>query len=126
MFILESIQGFAVGATFRGEVFSGTLLSEFNGLFSKLNFFSLGLVGLAITYSIQITPILASLLTIFTETEKQMVRVERVSQYITETPREKEKSTNVLLVLACCNFCSCCSCLLVVCHWTPGCFRVRL
>ena len=39
-----------------------------------------GMVGLAVTYSIQITPILGYMLTMFTETEKQMVRVERISQ----------------------------------------------
>ena len=57
---------------------------------------SLGLIGLAITYSIQITPILGSLLTIFTVCEKDMVRVERVSQYIEDTPREEERSTDVI------------------------------
>lgn len=34
-------------------------------------------------------------MTVFTETEKQMVRVERVSQYIEDTPQEKHKSKNV-------------------------------
>ena len=60
------------------------------------SFISVGLVGLAITSCIQITPVLGSLISCFTETEKRMVRVERVSQYIDETPKEKEGSTNVM------------------------------
>ena len=55
-----------------------------------------GLVGLAITYSIDITPILSWLLNVFTELEKEMVHVERVGQYVNEAPREAtNESSNV-------------------------------
>ena len=54
-----------------------------------------GLVGLAITYAIQITPSLSWLLTVMTETEKQMVHVERVHEYISNTPKEVRKNTHI-------------------------------
>ncbi|XP_051148072.1 ABC transporter C family member 13 isoform X1 [Andrographis paniculata] len=53
-----------------------------------LNFGTPGLVGLALSYASPIVSMLGSFLTSFTETEKEMVSVERVLQY-TDIPREK-------------------------------------
>lgn len=50
--------------------------------------FFLGLVGLAISYALSVTNLLSGLLTSFTETEKEMVSVERAMQYITGAPTE--------------------------------------
>ncbi|GER44073.1 ABC transporter C family member [Striga asiatica] len=47
-----------------------------------------GLVGLALSYASPIVSLLGSFLTSFTETEKEMVSVERVLQYI-DIPQEK-------------------------------------
>ncbi|KAL5483667.1 hypothetical protein EMCRGX_G020072 [Ephydatia muelleri] len=47
-----------------------------------------GMVGLAISYSLSVTTLLSGAVTSFTETEKQMVSVERVEQYINGTPSE--------------------------------------
>ncbi len=52
-----------------------------------------GLVGLAISYALSITNLLNGAVTYFTETEKQMVSVERASQYINDVPAEKQTST---------------------------------
>lgn len=41
-----------------------------------------GLVGLAISYALSITNLLSGVVSSFTETEKQMVSVERADQYI--------------------------------------------
>ena len=49
----------------------------------------LGLVGLAISYALSVTNLLSGMVTSFTETEKEMVSVERAMQYITGTPTEK-------------------------------------
>ena len=57
---------------------------------------SAGMVGLAISYSLSVTTLLSGAVTSFTETEKQMVSVERVEQYINGTPSEIiEGSTEV-------------------------------
>ncbi|XP_064600962.1 ATP-binding cassette sub-family C member 10-like [Liolophura sinensis] len=48
-----------------------------------------GLVGLAITYALSITNLLSGVVTSFTETEKQMISVERVQEYIDDTPTER-------------------------------------
>lgn len=50
--------------------------------------FSLGLVGLAISYALSVTDRLSGMVTSFTETEKQMVSVERAVQYIEDVPQE--------------------------------------
>ena len=50
--------------------------------------FLAGLVGLAISYALTITSQLSGLVTSFTETEKQMVSVERAMQYVSGVPRE--------------------------------------
>ncbi|XP_028396229.1 LOW QUALITY PROTEIN: multidrug resistance-associated protein 7-like [Dendronephthya gigantea] len=47
-----------------------------------------GLVGLAISYALTITNQLSGLVTSFTETEKQMVSVERAMQYVSGVPHE--------------------------------------
>lgn len=50
----------------------------------------LGLVGLAISYALSVTNLLSGVVTSFTETEKQMVSVERAMQYIHGAPTERE------------------------------------
>ncbi|KAL9952138.1 hypothetical protein ACROYT_G039348 [Oculina patagonica] len=47
-----------------------------------------GLVGLAISYALSVTDRLSGMVTSFTETEKQMVSVERAVQYIEDVPSE--------------------------------------
>ena len=47
-----------------------------------------GLVGLAISYALGITSKLSGLVSSFTETEREMVAVERCHQYIEEIPEE--------------------------------------
>ena len=49
-----------------------------------------GLVGLAISYALSVTNLLSGVVTSFTETEKQMVSVERMGQYIHGVPTEKQ------------------------------------
>lgn len=41
-----------------------------------------GLVGLAISYALSVTGLLSGLVSAFTETEKEMIAVERAQQYI--------------------------------------------
>lgn len=48
-----------------------------------------GLVGLAISYALSMTSLLSGLLQSFTETEKEMVAVERITSYIENVPSEK-------------------------------------
>lgn len=47
-----------------------------------------GLVGLAISYALSVRDRLSGMVTSFTETEKQMVSVERAVQYIEDIPSE--------------------------------------
>lgn len=47
-----------------------------------------GLVGLAITYALSITTVLSGVVTAFVESEKEMVSVERVHDYIDRIPTE--------------------------------------
>ena len=49
---------------------------------------SKGLVGLAISYALSVTDRLSGMVTSFTETEKQMVSVERAVQYIEDIQPE--------------------------------------
>lgn len=49
---------------------------------------SAGLVGLAMSYALGITSKLSSLVQTFTETEREMVAVERVKQYLDDLPSE--------------------------------------
>ncbi|XP_076314216.1 LOW QUALITY PROTEIN: ATP-binding cassette sub-family C member 10-like [Tachypleus tridentatus] len=48
-----------------------------------------GLIGLAISYALSVTSLLGGVVTSFTETEKEMVSVERVVQYIDGVESEK-------------------------------------
>ena len=48
-----------------------------------------GMVALAITYALSMTNILSSLLSSFIETEKELVSVERISEYVEEIPKEE-------------------------------------
>ncbi|XP_069116797.1 ATP-binding cassette sub-family C member 10-like [Argopecten irradians] len=48
-----------------------------------------GLVGLAISYALSVTNLLSGVVNSFTETEKQMVSVERVQQYLDTIPQER-------------------------------------
>ena len=52
-----------------------------------------GLVGLAISYALSVTGLLSGVVTSFTETEKQMVSVERAMQYISGAPTERDSGT---------------------------------
>lgn len=54
-----------------------------------------GLVGLAISYALSVTDRLSGMVTSFTETEKQMVGVERAVQYIEDVPSEDTLCTKV-------------------------------
>ena len=55
-----------------------------------------GLVGLAISYALSITNLLSGVVSSFTETEKQLVSVERADQYIERiTPEYSEAITKV-------------------------------
>ncbi|CAG9820276.1 unnamed protein product [Phaedon cochleariae] len=47
-----------------------------------------GMVGLAISYALTITAALGGVITSFTETEREMIAVERVNQYIEDIPAE--------------------------------------
>ncbi len=50
-------------------------------------------MGLAISYALSVTNLLSGVVTSFTETEKQMVSVERAEQYIQDTPTERAWGT---------------------------------
>lgn len=47
-------------------------------------YFLSGLVGLAISYALSMTSMLSNVLNSFTETEREMIAVERVGEYITQ------------------------------------------
>ena len=49
-----------------------------------------GLVGLAISYALSVINLLSGVVTSFTETEKQMVSVKRMGQYINGVSTEKQ------------------------------------
>lgn len=65
------------------------LLKKFFNFCSFLSLIFLGLIALALTYSLSLTNILSSLLTSFIDTEKELVSVERISDYIENVPLEK-------------------------------------
>ncbi|ESN92206.1 hypothetical protein HELRODRAFT_194351 [Helobdella robusta] len=52
------------------------------------------LVGLAISYVLSITNLLGGLILSFTETEKMMISVERLDEYIKDIPMEEEAGLN--------------------------------
>lgn len=55
-----------------------------------------GLVGLAISYALSVTDRLSGMVTSFTETEKQMVSVERAVQYIEDVPPEHSPRGSII------------------------------
>lgn len=50
------------------------------------------MVGLSISYALSITGLLSGLINAFTETEREMIAVERVNQYIEQLEPEEQKS----------------------------------
>lgn len=48
---------------------------------------------MAISYALSITSLLSGLLQAFTETEKEMVAVERINDYVENVPKEKFRGT---------------------------------
>uniref|UniRef100_A0A914YMM3 Uncharacterized protein n=1 Tax=Panagrolaimus superbus TaxID=310955 RepID=A0A914YMM3_9BILA len=54
----------------------------------RLHYVETGLIGLAITYALSMNNLLNSLLCSFIDTEKELVAVERVSDYIEDVPLE--------------------------------------
>ena len=71
----------------------GFQIAAYNLIIIILNCYNAGLVGLAISYALSVTNLLSGVVTSFTETEKQMVSVERAMQYIKGTPSEREEGT---------------------------------
>lgn len=58
---------------------------------SDISFFIFeGLVGLVLSYSLSITSLLINLVTSFTETEKNMISMERAQQYVDGVPSESD------------------------------------
>ncbi|KYM96883.1 PREDICTED: multidrug resistance-associated protein 7 [Cyphomyrmex costatus] len=53
-----------------------------------------GLIGLAITYALSVTGLLSGVVNSFTETEREMIAVERVKQYLDNVPTENTMGTN--------------------------------
>lgn len=53
----------------------------------------LGLIGLAISYALSITGLLSGVVNAFTETEREMIAVERVKQYIDHVEPEATSSS---------------------------------
>ncbi|XP_063975408.1 ATP-binding cassette sub-family C member 10 isoform X2 [Diachasmimorpha longicaudata] len=47
-----------------------------------------GLIGLAITYALGVTGLLSGVVNVFTETEREMISVERIKQYFEDVPTE--------------------------------------
>ncbi|CAG9765420.1 unnamed protein product [Ceutorhynchus assimilis] len=47
-----------------------------------------GFIGLAISYALSVTSLLSGVVNAFTETEREMIAVERVNQYVNEIPLE--------------------------------------
>ncbi|ODN01206.1 Multidrug resistance-associated protein 7, partial [Orchesella cincta] len=56
-----------------------------------------GIIGLAISYALTVTNSLSGFVTFFTETEKEMVAVERACEYIEEIEEEKQTETRISL-----------------------------
>lgn len=57
---------------------------------------SAGFVGLALSYALSVTSLLSSLVTSFTDTEKEMVSMERADQYIKGLEEEEEHVGGIL------------------------------
>lgn len=61
----------------------------------------IGFIGLAISYALTLTSSLGGVVNIFVETERKMVALERVNDYIENTKSESsETSENVILPFA--------------------------
>ena len=60
--------------------------------------FPLGLVGLALSYALSVTNLLSGVVSSFTETEKQLVSVERAQQYLS-IPSEKLQGSLLVKIL---------------------------
>ena len=56
------------------------------------------LVGLSLSYILSVTGLLNGLISTFTETEKEMVGVERVTAYIDELPIEEENREDFIIL----------------------------
>jgi len=72
---------------------SVAFLAVFEHHFNSVN---PGLVGLAISYALSITFTLSNLINSVAESEKQMINVERVMQYVDETPQEEQGTDNAV------------------------------
>lgn len=59
-----------------------------------------GLVGLAISYALTVTSLLGGVINAFTETEREMIAVERVGEYIKQIEPEGLAPTNLSLLSA--------------------------
>jgi ATP-binding cassette subfamily C (CFTR/MRP) protein 10 len=57
------------------------------------------LVGLSLSYILSVTGLLNGLISSFTETEKEMVGVERVTAYIDDLPIEEEETGEEFVIL---------------------------
>lgn len=53
-----------------------------------------GLIGLAITYALSVTGLLSGVVNVFTETEREIIAVERVKQYLDNVPTESTSGDN--------------------------------
>ncbi|XP_011138357.1 multidrug resistance-associated protein 7 isoform X2 [Harpegnathos saltator] len=53
-----------------------------------------GLIGLAITYALSVTGLLSGVVNSFTETEREMIAVERMKQYLDNVPTENTMGDN--------------------------------
>jgi len=53
-----------------------------------------GLIGLAITYALSVTGLLSGVVNSFTETEREMIAIERVKQYLDNVPIENATGDN--------------------------------
>ncbi|CAF0900555.1 unnamed protein product, partial [Didymodactylos carnosus] len=74
-----------------------SLIGVFQHIYSHSN---PSLVGLSLSYILSVTGLLNGLVTSFTETEKEMVSVERVTQYIDDLPEEETKEQTKQLQIA--------------------------
>ena len=70
-------------------------------MYSVCLFSCIGLVGLAISYALSVTSLLSGVVTSFTETEKEMVSVERGMQYIEGAPKEDVSSGYQTMMVSC-------------------------
>ena len=53
-----------------------------------------GLIGLAITYALSVTGLMSGVVNVFTETEREIIAVERVKQYLDHVPTESIEGDN--------------------------------